>query len=98
MLNALFGTLSVRFYQRSDGSMTEPEPFRGPDGFPHAQQNRQLSTVGVYEEKFSGKGIESNFSIYHNPWAANPLDYSIFAGKGVRQLVKAKDGEMKWMD
>lgn len=95
MLNVLLGPVS---YWVSDRPGTKPEPFRKLDGFPRPQRNRQLSAIGLYGEKFTKKGIESSLEIYHNPWARNPLDYSIFEGHGVRQLVKIDDEHMGWKD
>jgi len=98
MLNALLGTLAVRFYRLSDGSASERKPFRQTDGFYQPRRNKNSSATGFYQENFTEKGIESKLEIYHNPWAASPLDHSIFEGKGVRQLIKIDEGCMEWRD
>lgn len=97
-LNALFGALGVRYPLISDKSTPaiEPKPFRQPDGFYQPRGNSRLSVTGVYQESFTEKGIQGKLQIYHNPWAANPLDYSIFEGKDVRQLIKVEEGCMEW--
>jgi hypothetical protein len=98
VLNALLGTLAVR-YQLITGvavSASEPETIRQPNGFYQSRRNRKLSATGIYQENFTEEGIESELEIYHNPWAASPLDYSIFEGKGVRQLIKVEEGRMEW--
>jgi len=98
MLNALLGTLAVR-YQLITGaavSGSEPETIRQPNGFYQPRRKRKLSATGFYQENFTEEGIESELEIYHNPWAANPLDYSIFEGKDVRQLIKVEEGRMEW--
>lgn len=100
MLNALLGSLAVRFYQ-STGKKTkvpEPETFRKPDGFYHPRRHRQLSATGLYQEGFFKNDIEQGLEIYHNPCALNSLSESLFKGKGVRQLVKKNDQEMEWIE
>jgi len=100
MLNALLGTLAVRYQLISDESASapEPEPFRQHDGFYQPRRSRKLSATGLYRENFTKSRIESRLEIYHNPWAANPLDYSVFEGEAVRQLVKVDEGCMEWRD
>jgi len=98
MLNALLGTLAVR-YQLITGaavSGSEPETIRQPNGFYQPRRKRKLSATGFYQENFTEEGIESQLEIYHNPWATNSLDYSIFEGKDVRQLIKVEEGRMEW--
>jgi hypothetical protein len=100
MLNALLGTFAVH-YQFITGvavSTSEPETIRQPNGFYQSRKNRKLSASGVYQENITEEGIKSGLEIYHNPWAASPLDYSIFRGKGVRQLIKVGEGHTEWMD
>jgi hypothetical protein len=99
MLNALLGTLAVRYELITDelaSNTREPEAFREPDGFYQPRRNRKLSATGVYEENFTEEGVEGKLEIYHNPWAANLLDYSIFGEKGVHQLIKVSEGHMQW--
>lgn len=98
MLNALLGTLAASVPRFGDGTVGEVVPFRKPDGFYHPQRNSHASATAVYREKFTEEGIQSNLSIYHNPFALNPIDSSIFEGKGVRQLVKIDEGQMGWKD
>lgn len=100
ILNALLGTLGIHYQLISDESASapEPEPFRQPDGFYQPRRNNKLSATGVYQRIFTERRIEGKLEIYHNPWAANPLDYSIFEGKGVRQLIKIDEGRMEWRD
>lgn len=100
MLNALLGSLAVRFYQYT-GKKTEvppPETFRKLDGFYHPQRHRQLSATGLYQEGHFKNDIEQGVKIYHNPCALNSLSQSLFKGKGVRQLVKKNDQEMEWIE
>jgi len=99
VLNALLGTLALRFYQFTDRTAKVPEPawFRKLDGFYHPRRNRKLSATALYSEKFAESGIGKNIEIYHNPFALNSLNYSLFKDKGVRQLVKKNDKEMEWI-
>ena len=99
MLNALQGTLAVRHELITDelaSNTREPEAFRQPDGFYQPRRNSRLSATGAYQGNFTEKGIQGKLQIYHNPWAANPLDYYIFEGKDVRQLIKVEEGRMEW--
>jgi hypothetical protein len=96
ILNALLGTFCYPFY--NNRTATEPEPFRKPDGFYQPPHKHQLSATGLYQEKLTGAGVEGSLEIYHNPFAANPLNYYLFEGKGVRQLVKIDDKQMGWKD
>jgi len=100
MLNALIGTLAYRVYLRtsSTGKVPDSEPFRQPNGFFQATRNRKLSIVGLYTEKLTESAMETNLEIYHNPFTINPVPDSIFMKDGIRQLVKASDTEMKWME
>lgn len=98
MVDVLLGTLALHFYRLGSEPVTEPKPFRKLDGFPHPNQNRNLSAIGLYREKFMQTNVEKKLEIYHNPFAANPLNGSIFKGKGVRQLVKISETEMGWID
>ena len=102
MLNALLGALSLRYYQSNDrtAKVPEPETVRQPNGFFQPRRNRKLSAVGVYGEKLTETGMETNLEIYHNPVGSNPIPDSTFMNMkdGVRQLVKANDTEMKWID
>ncbi len=98
ILNVLLGTVSYRIQRFYNGSTGEPEPFRKFNGFTKPQYNRQLSAIGLYRGKFTQKGTERNLEIYHNPFAANRLNDSIFKGKDVRQLVKVNDTGMGWID
>ena len=100
VLNALLGTLAVR-YQLITGvpvSASKSETIRRPNGFYQPRRNRRLSATGVYEENLTEKRMEAKLDIYHNPWAANPLDYSILGGESVRQLIKVSEGHMEWRD
>lgn len=100
MLNALFGTLGIRYpiITNVAASASEPESIRQPDGFYQPWGNKKVSGTGLYRENLTERGIESKLEIYHNNlWARNPLDYSIFKGKGVRQLmVKINEGTYKY--
>ncbi len=98
--DALFGALVVRYQLINDelASDTEPEVSRKLDGFYRCRRNRKLSATGLYQENLANGGIAGKLEIYHNPWATNPLDYSVFEGKGARQLVKVEEGCMKWRD
>ncbi len=100
MLNVLLGTLALRVYQYTDSTakVPKPEPFRQPNGFFQSHRNRKLSAVGVYTEKLTETTMETNLEIYHNPFTINPVPDSIFVKKGIRQLIKASDTEMKWID
>ena len=99
MLNALLGTLGVRFYLRDGVPVTELQDFRASDGFFQPRRNRKLSAVAVYKEKLIETKIETNLEIYHNPFASNRLGETSFESKryGVRQLVKVNDQNMEWI-
>ncbi len=99
MLNALLGSLSIRVYRSisTDVKVPEPESFRKLNGFYHPKRNRHLSATGLYQENFVENGITEKLEIYHNPLALSPLAYSLFVGKGVRQLVTKNDREMEWI-
>jgi hypothetical protein len=96
MLNALLGNLAVRYYFSNVKMAKKPETFRKPDGFFQIRRNRRVSAVGLYK----GRNIEKPLEIYHNPVGANPIPDSTFMDmkEGVRQLVKANNQEMKWID
>ncbi len=100
MLNGLLGTLQYTVSWLSDGSVVDEGPSRKPDGFFQPNRNHKLSAVGVYREIFAKKEIEGKLEIYHNPFRANSIPDSTFMNmkEGVRQLVKASNGEMKWLD
>ena len=100
MLNALIGTLAYRVYLRTSSAekVPESEPFHQPNGFFQATRNRKLSIVGLYTEKLTESAMETNLEIYHNPFTINPVPDSIFMKDGIRQLVKASNTEMKWME
>lgn len=98
MITALLSNPVVRIPLRDDGTIGEPKTFYKLDGFFHPQRNRQLSAIGLHRERYADKGIESTLEIYHNPFALNPIDPSIFEGKGVRQLVRTGETEMGWKD
>ena len=94
MLEALLGHLAIRYYYRQNRrSIKEPETIRKPDGFFQPRRNRKVSAVGLYK----GRNIEKPLELYHNPCATNPIPESIFIKKGIRQLIKASDTEMKWI-
>jgi len=96
MLNALLGNLAVRYYFSNVKMAKKPETFRKPDGFFQIRRNRRVSAVGLYK----GRNIEKPLEIYHNPVGANPIPDSTFMDmkEGVRQLVKANNQEMKWIN
>ncbi|MQY56318.1 MAG: hypothetical protein GH152_03740 [Dehalococcoidia bacterium] len=96
MLNALLGHLAVRFYRHDHKPVTKPETFRQPDGFFQPRRNRKVSVVGLYK----GRNVEKRLEIYHNPFAINTIPDSTFMDMkmGVRQLVKASNTEMKWLE
>lgn len=94
MLAALLGHLAVRYYWRNKGPIKEPETFRKPDGFFQPHRNRKVSAVGLYKSR----NVETPLEIYHNPCGRNPIPDSMFMKKGIRQLVKASDTEMKWIE
>lgn len=96
MLNALLGNLAMRYYFSNAKLAKKPETFRKPDGFFQPRRNRKVSAVGLYK----GRNTEKPLEIYHNPVGLNPIPESTFMKikEGVRQLVKATDTEMKWID
>lgn len=95
MLDALLGHLAVTYYYRQNGGPTkEPETIRKPDGFFHPRRNRKVSAVGLYK----GPNVENPLEIYHNSYTINPIPESIFLEKGIRQLVRASDIEMRWIE
>ena len=95
MLNALRGRLAVRYYYQQNGRLIkEPETTRQPDGFFQPRRNRKVSAVGLYK----GLNVENLLEIYHNPYTTNPIPESIFMKEGIRQLVKASDTEMRWIE
>lgn len=98
MLNVVLGTLAYRIYRHSNGTPPKAEPIRKPDGFFRPDRNRQLSATGLFTRKYTEESIEQTIEIYHNPFAGNPMDYSIFREKGVRQLIKKSNREMEWIN
>lgn len=95
MLDAVLGHLAIRYYYRQNGRpIKEPETIRQPDGFFQPRRNRRASAVGLYK----GRNIEKPLEIYHNPFTTNPIPESIFMKEGIRQLVKASDTEMRWIE
>ncbi|TET18068.1 MAG: hypothetical protein E3J75_00990 [Dehalococcoidia bacterium] len=98
MLNVVLGTLAYRIYRHSNGTPAKAESIRKPDGFFRPDRNRQLSAIGLFARKYTEESIEQTLEIYHNPFAGNPMDYTIFREKGVRQLTKKNDREMEWVD
>jgi len=96
MLNALLGNLAVRYYFSNTKLAKKPEAFRKPDGFFQLRRNRRVSAVGLYK----GRNVEKPLEIYHNPASTNPITQSVFMNmkEGVRQLVKANNQEMKWIN
>ena len=93
MLNALLGHLAVRYYWQTGEPIKEPETIRKPDGFFPPHRNRKVSAVGLYK----GRNIENPLEIYHNPCTTNPIPDLVFMRKGIRQLIKATNTEMKWI-
>lgn len=94
MIDALFGHLAVRYYWQNGRPIKEPETIRKPDGFFQPRHNRKVSVVGLYK----GRNAENLLEIYHNPCGRNPIPDSMFMKEGIRQLVKASDTEMKWIE
>lgn len=95
MLNALLGRLAVRYYYRHDGKPTkEPDTIRKPDGFFHPHRNQKVSAVGLHKPR----NTENRLDMYHNPCTTNPIPKSVFVKKGIRQLIRVSDTEMKWID
>ena len=94
MLNALLGRLAVRYYWQNGEPIKEPETIRKPDGFFRPHRNRKVGAVGLYK----GRNIENPLEIYHNPCTTNPIPDSVFMKKGIRQLVRATDTEMRWIE
>jgi len=64
-------------------------------------RNTRVSAVGFYTWSAFNKGMITSEMIYHNPFAARPIDPSLLARKGVEQFVPqpaANDSvEMKWL-
>jgi len=98
MLNAVLGTLAYRISRHSTGTPSKAEPIRKPNGFFRPDRNRRLSATGLFTHKYTEESIEQTIEIYHNPFAMNPMDYSIFREKAVRQLIKKNDREMEWIN
>ncbi len=98
ILNALLGTKVFTVTMSGDGSVIDTKTSRKPDGFFQLKHKQKLSLVGVYKERFTEDAIRGDLELYHNPLTVNPLDDSIFKGKGVRQLVKVSDKEMGWIN
>lgn len=94
MLNALLGHLAVSYYWQNGELAKEPETIRKPDGFFQPLRNRKVSAVGLYK----GRNVENPLEIYHNPCTTNPIPESIFMKEGIRQLVKASNTEMRWIE
>ena len=94
MLIALLGHLAIRYYWQNGRPIKEPETIRKPDGFFQPHRNRKVSAVGLYK----GRNVENPLEIHHNPCTTNPIRDSVFMRKGIRQLVKASDTEMKWIE
>jgi len=94
MLNALLGDLAVTYYWQDGRPIKELKTIRKPNGFFQPRRNRKVSAVGLYK----GRNIENPLEIYHNPCGRNPIPDSMFMKEGIRQLVKASDTEMKWIE
>ena len=94
MLNALLGHLAVTYYWQNGKPIKEPKIHRKPNGFFRPGRNRKVSAVGLYK----GRNIKNPLEIYHNPCITNPIPESIFMKEGIRQLVKASDTEMRWIE
>ena len=53
----------------------------------HESRNTRVSAVGFYTWSAFNKGMTTSEIIYHNPFAASPIDPSLLARKGVKQFV-----------
>ena len=67
----------------------------------HETRNTRVSAVGYYKWSAFDNGMAITEIIYHNPFAAKPIDPSLLVRKGVKQFVPqpaANDSvEMKWL-
>lgn len=78
--NALFGDLSVSFFQND-------QLFRGGSRIFSSNKNKRLSTVICYRKTLHESGYTRRIHVYHNPCARTKLPTEIFEGDNVTQFV-----------
>lgn len=91
---ALFGTIALNLHP--DGQVSET---RKPDGLFTLTQNgepryKRVSAVLVYRFKWTESGHEHRIHIFHNPYAAKPIDPGLFPD--ISQFVRQDKDRMAW--
>ncbi len=96
--DALYGT-PIPYFDTSTGNFAGTR--RDERRVFHESRNTRVSAVGYYEWNAFDKDMVVTDIMYHNPFAANPIDPSLLVRKGVKQFVPQPAGsdsvEMKWL-
>ncbi len=83
LINSLFGDERV-IINKEDFSA---RVVRGKEKIFTAKKNTRLSAVLYYKKKFRKESFHLWKSVFHNPFASNPISPHFFEDKNVRQLV-----------
>lgn len=97
VLDALFG---------DEGLVVNKEDFsthvvRGKERIFDAKKNTRLSAVLYYKKKYREPNFQVWRTVFHNPYASNPISPDFFRDENVKQLVLINEKEvyhMRWMD
>ncbi len=95
---ALYGMPSIKLLRDSEGNVVNSNESNTYDGIFYSAQNgglqyEHVSAVVFYQYVRGASHHEHILRIYHNPYASNPLDISIFDGNP--QYIPVPDGTAK---
>ena len=98
-LDALFGheVLSIPHDGRGTLYPDRARNTREPDGFFSPRNHKRCAAVGHLRANRGETAFEYALTLYHNPYARNPLDEDTFTLSDIRQLVP-HGGQMRWLD